>query len=235
MARPAITLIIETSNPGSASGAGEVGLAHGAELAAARALHPKGRHDDALMPAIAALCDEQGVGPAELGLVAVSVGPGGYSSVRIAIATAKMIAMASGAGCVPVPSDGSAVHGAGVRGSALVAMASKSRGGGSAWVRRYSVGEAGAEAHGPGEVVGLDGLRALHERDGFGALVADEHLPDEMRAWANGAGVTIAPPALTAESCLAASAGIAPVPAMHLEAVYPREPEAVRQWRELGR
>jgi len=234
MARPSITLIIETSNPG-ASGAGEVGLAHGSELTAVRALDPKGRHDDALMPAIAALCDEAGVGPAELGLVAASVGPGGYSSVRIAIATAKMIAMSTGAGCVPVPSDASAALGAGVRGDVLVAMASKSRGGGSAWVRRRRVDSESAPALGPGEVVDAEGLRALHERDGFGAIVADAHLPDEMRAWASDAGVTIAPPALTAESCLAASAGIAPVPPIMLEAVYPREPEAVRQWREFGR
>jgi len=175
------------------------------------------------------------VGASAIGRVVVSVGPGGYSSVRIAVATAKMISFATGAACVPAPSDASAACGAGVSGTVAVAMASKSRDGGSAWVRAFEMDPHGARALGPGVVADEAGLAALHERSGFASLVADAHLPDAMRAWAKGAGVTVAPMALTAASCLAASGGIAPVPALELECVYPRDPEAVRKWRELKR
>jgi tRNA A37 threonylcarbamoyladenosine modification protein TsaB len=236
--RSDITLVIETSNPSagpSAGSAGEVGLAHGDELTAARELAPSGRHDDALMPAIAELFQERGVAPAEVGRVVVSVGPGGYSSVRIAVATAKMVSMATGAACVPAPSDASAACGSGVSGTIAVAMASKSRDGGSAWVRAFEMDPDGARALEAGRVMDAEGLAALRDRTGFASLVADAHLPEAMRAWAQENGVTVTPMALTAASCLAAGAGVAPVAAMELECVYPRDPEAVRKWRELKR
>ncbi len=221
MAAGALTLIIETSNPGSGS-PGEVGLARGDALLCARALDPRGRHDDALMPAIHGVCEQEGASAADLARVAVSVGPGGFSSVRIAVATAKMIALAVGAGCVPVPS--CRVAAVGRSGVVAVALAGKRD---SAWVRVYEDGV----PLGAGEAVDGAGLAALRERHGFGTIVADAHLPEPMRAWAGGAGVAVAAPVYTASACLAASAGIAPVTAAELSVVYPREPEAVRSWR----
>lgn len=224
------SLIIETSNPGS--GAGEVGLARGRGLERAARLDPKGRHDDALMPAIAGMCAEAGVRPAHLGMVLVSVGPGGFSSVRIAVATAKMIALATGAVTVPVPSCRSVACGSGVEGTVLVVMAGKRTGDvETAWVRRYEVTSGRAEPLGPGWLTGADGLAG--GRGEFGAIIADAHLPGSMRTWAGRGGVPIATASFSAASCLAAGEGLSPVPALELAPVYPREPEAVRQWRSL--
>jgi len=61
----ALTLVIETSNP-SRERPGEVGIARGDELVATRALAPSGRHDDALMPAVAGVCEGAGVAAREL-------------------------------------------------------------------------------------------------------------------------------------------------------------------------
>jgi len=216
-----LTLVIETSNPGSGS-PGEVGLARDGALVATRALDPKGRHDDALVPAIDALVAGAGAKPNDIGRVAVSAGPGGFSSVRIAVATAKMIALATGAACVPVPSCRSAAAGRG--GKVAVALAGKRE---SAWVRIYE----DMRASGDGVVVDAPGLAGLHAQRGFTTLVADDHLPAPMREWATGAGVTVSPPVFSAQGCLDASAGLAPVSAAGLAVVYPREPEAVRKWR----
>ncbi len=227
-----LTLIIETSNPnssGGAGGAGEVGIAHGDELARARALSPEGRHDDALMPAIDALMKETNAAPADLGRIAVSVGPGGYSAVRIAVATAAMLGVTTGAACVPVPSCRVAACGAGIEGDVLVAMGGKRD---SAWARVYRAGDGAPEALTAGESLDVDRLAALRKRAAFDALIADDHLPEAMRAWAAEQGITLASPAFTATSCLAASAGIRPVSPARLAPVYPREPEAVRKWRE---
>lgn len=216
-----LTLVIETSNPGSGS-PGEVGLARDGALLRARALDPRGRHDDALMPAVRAVCEEEGVAPADLARVAVSVGPGGFSSVRIAVATAKMIGLAVGAGCVPVPS--CRVAAVGRAGVVAVAMAGKKD---SAWVRVYENGRPLAA----GAVETAETMGALRDAFAFGVLVADSHLPDELRDWASGAGVAVEAPSFTADRCRAASEGISEVGPAELSVVYPREPEAVRAWR----
>ena len=216
-----LTLVIETSNPGSGS-PGEVALARRGAIVASRALHPQGRHDDALVPAIDALVRDAGAEPKDIERVAVSVGPGGFSSVRIAVATAKMIALATGAECVPTPSCRSAAAGRG--GVVAVAMAGKRD---TAWVRTYRE----MDALDDGCVLDAPALAELHARRGFTALIADDHLPAPMREWAMDAGESIEAPAFTAQGCLRASEGIAAAPAAELDVVYPREPEAVRKWR----
>ena len=222
----ALTLVIETSNP-SRERPGEVGIARGGELVASRALAPSGRHDDALMPAVAGVCEAAGVAARELELVMVSAGPGGFSAVRVAVAAAKMIALASGAGCVGVPSCASRALGSGREGVGLAALAGKR---GTAWARAYRVGGGRAEALGPGAVMDEGGVAAMAERTGAGWIAADDHLPEGIRAWAWAGGVELVEPAMTAATCLAAGAAVAPVGAAELAAVYPREPEAVRKW-----
>lgn len=216
-----MSLVIETSNPGGAS-PGEVGLARGDTLVRTRALDPRGRHDDALMPAVAQLCADEGVAATDLERVVVSVGPGGFSSLRIAVATAKMIAMTAGCGCVGVPTCRVAAHG--VSGRALVCLASKRE---SVWARAYDDGE----PLGAGAALNAPCVAALCEEHGVGRVIGDDHLPGAVRAWCKDQGVEVVPPALTAASCLGASAGIAPVSPAELAVVYPREPEAVRKWR----
>lgn len=222
MGESALTLVIETSNPGAGS-PGEVALARGEEFVGVRALDPRGRHDDALMPAVAQLCADAGVGTRDLGRVVVSVGPGGFSSLRIAVATAKMIALSAGCACVGVPTCRVAAYG--IRGRSLVCLASKRE---SVWARVYDDGEALSV----GVAVEAPGVAALIVEHGCQRVVGDGHLPDAVREWCGANGIEVVAPLLTAEACLAASAGIAPVSAAELAVVYPREPEAVRKWRE---
>lgn len=117
--QPGETLIlaIEASNPGSDAGGGEpipggrprAGVAlgrsreTGLEVLGVEPMLPASRRHDDLMPAIDRLSRRVGVRPGDIGTLAVSIGPGGFTSLRIAVATAKMLADATGARCVAVP------------------------------------------------------------------------------------------------------------------------------------
>ena len=57
---------------------------------------PGRRHGRALIPAIRALLDEAGVTVADLGAIAVGLGPGSYTGLRIGLTAAKTLAYAIG-------------------------------------------------------------------------------------------------------------------------------------------
>ncbi|MBV9212404.1 MAG: tRNA (adenosine(37)-N6)-threonylcarbamoyltransferase complex dimerization subunit type 1 TsaB [Actinobacteria bacterium] len=61
-------------------------------------------HARELMPRIATVLDRAGVRATELEAIAVGTGPGGFTGLRIGIATARGLASAAGAGLVPVSS-----------------------------------------------------------------------------------------------------------------------------------
>ncbi len=82
------SLAFETSGQ---SGALALGL--GDQLIEAAKLPRKKRHNLELMPAVAALCEKHGVAPADLRELYVSLGPGSFTGLRIAIATAKMLSL----------------------------------------------------------------------------------------------------------------------------------------------
>src|SRR3954466_2924110 len=103
-------LAIETSNPsawtpGSVSrpgvGVGRVGT--GLEVLGSEAVDVSRGTDDDLMPGVERLFRRLGLSARDIRRVAVSVGPGGYTAVRLAVTTAKMIAEATGAQCLPIP------------------------------------------------------------------------------------------------------------------------------------
>ncbi len=243
-----LTLAIETSNPAASEG-GVGSVALGVVAASGgrggggagsdqvrevevRRLAPHGRHDDALMPAIDEMIRLRGVRPVDVQRIAVSIGPGGFTGVRIAVVTAIMLGEATGAEVIPVPSALVALwpHRMGGAGRVAVALCGKRD---SAWVAMYDVdGSGGARARGSAVMTAME-LAAAHAAAPLATIVADDHLPAPMRAWAGGAGVEVAPPRLSALHCLEASAGIAPVAPINLAPIYPREPEAVRKWRDL--
>jgi tRNA threonylcarbamoyladenosine biosynthesis protein TsaB len=61
-------------------------------------------HASDLLPALARLLEDLGVGPAAIGTVFVGTGPGSYTGLRVGIATALGLARGSGAALFGVPS-----------------------------------------------------------------------------------------------------------------------------------
>ncbi len=238
MSAPQHILAIECSNPGSGVGgdAGGPGVALGrlagdaVELVATEHVRPSGRggHDDDLMPAIDRLFRGANITPrgGTLARVAVSIGPGGYTSVRVACATGKMIAEASGARCVAVPTASVAIESLidhGQRGQIAVALAGK---GETAWVQVFDAGIATQS----GRIITGADIAVLHT-EGVRLLIADSFLPAPMRTAAEQFGWTIVPPIFDAAACLRVGARLPAVDPVDLVPLYPREPDAVTLWR----
>jgi tRNA threonylcarbamoyladenosine biosynthesis protein TsaB len=81
----------------------EVALLWGGGRYLERAVDAPGHHAERILPLIASLLDAAGVGPDGPEAIAVSIGPGSFTSLRVGLATAKGLAFASGRSVVPVP------------------------------------------------------------------------------------------------------------------------------------
>ncbi len=199
---------------------------------------PAKRHDDRLMPAVDALCRRAGLGPRDLRAVAVSLGPGGFSGLRIGLATVKMLARALDLRTVGVPSalvvaEAAAGLHAGSR-RVLVVLASKRE---HAWLTVLE--RPAADAAAPWTIAADPAPRAGHAADvpwtSLDAVLADEHLPASFVAAAAAAGVPVVPPTFDPVACLAvARRRLAADPAgddpLALAPIYPGPPEAVVRW-----
>jgi tRNA threonylcarbamoyladenosine biosynthesis protein TsaB len=94
-----ITLVLESSTyHGSAA------LLDGETLLGARSVAMRGREHEALMPAVAELFAEAGLGPEVVKRVVCGSGPGSFTSLRIAGSIAKGIALSTGATLIPISS-----------------------------------------------------------------------------------------------------------------------------------
>lgn len=196
------------------------------------------RQDDRLMPAIAALFADAGLKPADLDVLCVSTGPGGFSGLRIAVATARTLALTTGAHLVGIPS--AEVVAAGTpglpdSGRILVALASK---GERAWLETLRRTRADDPwTRDPAAAA----RRTADEVDwsGSDALVADEHAPERMRTAMHAAGRPIITPTFDPEACLLVGLDRllrhGPTPPNELLPIYPGPPEAVVLWNERHR
>ncbi len=238
------TLALEMSNPtsalpGAAGDASSVAIgragARGMETVGSEHIVPAAARssDDDLFPAIERLLARTGVPVRDLrgGRIAVSVGPGGYTGLRVACAAAKSLAEAVGASCVSVPTALVALH---AHGRALdggrkraVALASKAE---SAWVHIEGRGEGHA-----GRIIGAGDIATMAGKDRVAVLIADSHLPAAVREECRVHGIDVVVPALSAAACLGASLGREPVDPAELNPMYAREPDAVTMWRQRGR
>lgn len=81
-----------------------VALFRGQDLVAVRFEAMERGQAEALLPMIADLFQDAGYRPADLGLIAVGVGPGSFTGLRIALAAAHGLALASGAELVGISS-----------------------------------------------------------------------------------------------------------------------------------
>jgi len=77
--------------------AGSVALLDGPALIREMALAAERRSAQTLSPAIASLLQESGVEPAQIKLVATTIGPGSFTGLRVGVTTAKTFAYAVGA------------------------------------------------------------------------------------------------------------------------------------------
>ena len=93
-----LNLAVETS-----SRRGRVALGRGAEVLEIAELPAARRHNLDLVPSIDALLRGRDAGPADLGELYVSLGPGSFTGLRIAVATAKMLSLTVGLRIVGVP------------------------------------------------------------------------------------------------------------------------------------
>lgn len=221
-----LTLAIETSNPSSG---GTPGVALGWAEAGSVAFideEPIGageRHDDLLMPAIRTLMERAGFVPGKLERVICSVGPGGYTGLRIATAAANMIALASGARLHAAPSAWVAAANFEASGPFAVALASK---GESSFVTLFD--QSGLESA-PGRVMEAGDFADL----GIRILLGDRFLPVSIREACDRLGVDVRSPVFSARACLGLVGRAPIVPTGGLSPLYGREAEAVTKWREL--
>lgn len=269
-----LTLAIETSNPsavGVAASTPGPGVAVGwivpatperTEVLAREPLHAVDRRHDDLLPCIDRCVRAAGVNPTDFGLVAFSAGPGGFTSLRSACATAKMIAYTAGVrtgravpGCA-VPT-ATAVADALITAerragttrwrALVVALAGKGQ---CAYVTAFADLRGGQEggvplASGEGRVMGAAEVGALSESlrapGGAVGLVADEHIPASVVEAALAAGAERVQPVFDPASVLRCAAAAAHAPGSEgwidpigLAPIYGREPEAVTLWRRRG-
>lgn len=84
-----LVLAVDTS-----TAIGSVALLDGGEVLAELAARVSAKHGETLLPNIARVLEEAGVGIADVGLLAVGLGPGSFTGLRIALATMKGLALA---------------------------------------------------------------------------------------------------------------------------------------------
>jgi tRNA threonylcarbamoyladenosine biosynthesis protein TsaB len=216
-------LSIEVFNPSASppdvcvgrivSGAVEVlGRADGAE---------RGRSSDGVMDAVDRACRSAGVSSGQIDALAVSVGPGGFTALRIATTSAKVLAFALNIPVIPVPTPLVAARGVTPQERpCVIALAGKND------AAHLTLLEAG----GPFRMLGVCGPEALDTIEA-GCIIADDHLPQAIATRAASLGWSRQPIRLSALACLEAALGLDPVPAEQLAPLYAREPDAVTQWR----
>lgn len=189
--------------------------------------------DDDLACAIDRAARSAGVRPREIAAIAVSVGPGGFTGVRIAVTAAKLMAFASGGVCIAVPTARAVIRrvDAGVRAgkTCAVCLAWKNR---SAWVERFSPGTEVPTAAG-----GVESLEELvtAEASRSTVVVADAALAELIGSVRSGPRPVFVEPVFDPVAVLEASACLPVERPECLAPIYPREPEAVTKWRERTR
>lgn len=199
------------------------------------ALTQRGEREDDLMPAIDRLSGRIGAKPSDLALVAVSVGPGGFTALRVAVTVAKTICLTTGAKCVGVPSSLVIAHGTkGVANPFAVLLAGK---GDSSYATVFERWDGGAALKGDiereivkgGRLVTAGNLAGL----GVRTIVSDRFLPKAIVTEAERLGIVVVRPVFDAEACLRLGLELPWVSPEALSPIYPREPEAVTKWRAL--
>ncbi len=180
------------------------------------------------MPSIDRLMHRVRMRPRDLRIIGVSMGPGGFTGLRIGLSTAAVMADTLGLRLLGVP-------------SALVAAASTDAPPGEALVALASKGETTwltvVERSGLGWGVRATPGLVDESWAGWGryqTLVADEYLPKTLAERCRHDGVTILRPTFDAKACLEVAVEMdrrgEHTKPIQLRPLYPRQPEAVSLW-----
>jgi tRNA threonylcarbamoyl adenosine modification protein YeaZ len=221
-----LTLAIESSNPSSGGSPGvAIGLVTGSEVEIldSEPLGTGERHDDLLMPAIARLMSRVEKDPGSLDRVVCSIGPGGFTGLRIATAAANMIALSAKARLFGVPSAWVAAAQTELNEPFAVALACK---GDTCYLTCFGADRLPISE---GSIVDPDGIAGL----GISTLFADIFLPESIRAACEAANIALEPPCFSAACCLQLAGQAQEIHVGQLAPLYGREAEAVTKWRQL--
>jgi tRNA threonylcarbamoyladenosine biosynthesis protein TsaB len=217
-----VTLAIECSQRG-----GGVAIRCSDGVIHATPLESASGVDDQLLPAIAERFESAHVSPEDLSLIGVSVGPGGFTGLRVAVATAKALAVATGCRLVAVPTACvAAASRTGPKRPVGVLLAERR---GTAWLTCVS-----AEGIVEGTPGPVDAASLPDRVGGCEVILGDPHVQAAFGSGIDATGLPIEDLHVTPTACLelaliAASRG-EEADVHTLEPIYPRPPEAVRRF-----
>tara|TARA_B100001059_G_scaffold236442_1_gene286949 strand:+ start:17042 stop:17719 length:678 start_codon:yes stop_codon:yes gene_type:complete len=184
------------------------------------------RRGDALMPAVESICRQAGITPGDLEGIGVSIGPGGFTGLRIGIAAAKMLSWSLDIPLVAMQTALLAAETAeDLDGLMAVVLASKDD---TCWLTLVEGSSGSRSISQAGTLVDPEMFLATIPR--VDHLLVDEHLPESM------AGHGLTPrrpefdPAVLLEMTERRLASGETLDPLELSPLYPREPEAVRLW-----
>jgi tRNA threonylcarbamoyladenosine biosynthesis protein TsaB len=106
----------------TATAIGSVALVEGSEVRAELAARVSAKHGETLLPNVARVLEEAGVRVEDVGLLAVGIGPGSFTGLRVGLATMKGLALARGTPLVGVSSLRVLARGAGPGPRVVVAL-----------------------------------------------------------------------------------------------------------------
>ncbi len=212
------TLSIELTLP-----TGEVGVSNKNGDVITKTIQSSSRESDAVLPAIDELMKAADLTPRELSLITVSIGPSGFTTMRIATTIAKHVSFVTGAPIACVPSAASAAEALGEYEPLLSIEAVK---GDSFWLSTLRFTNNLWECEGALATV----AEVQGRQEEFSGVLCNSKLSEI----ASGFEIPLQPYAPTAISLMRAGGSYflqgETTEAIHATPLYPREPEAVRKW-----
>ncbi len=238
MRKSGVTLGIDTSGTrGSVAILPPEGTARGRTGAAIEECFSKGMiHGVALAPTVKKLLDRAGLAPRNLSLIAVGIGPGSYTGVRVGVAFAKTLALTAGVELVGVSSLDAIARNAPLGCGPVVSARDARRE--TLYIATYVSTGTGVRPDRPLALLPLLGIADLLPA---GALVLGDAIPD-FGDHLSGDGRTFGDPELWHAGALTvarlgreSSDRLKPGSVHELAPIYLRRSEAEEKWAELGR
>ena len=188
----------------------------------------RNRESDNVMPAIDGVLSEAQFAPQELQMIAIAIGPGSFTGLRIACSIAKMISFASNASIVSVENAVVASIDSGIKTGILNIISSVKQD--TFWLSETQI-KSGIW-HVKESLLSVDSFLSKASRPS--AVLCDRHLPREVEHYLVENKIPIHGSKLNIESLLIEATARfnrrVTVSPEELRPIYPREPEAVRKW-----